>query len=87
MTDVSELSSGMTFNSYDDFEKTLNSFSRENCVVFCVHKSESIDSANKKLSENVKPYDVKFRYRSVRLKCKHGGERRSSGLGIRSNQR
>ena len=90
MADVSKLaklSNKITFNSYDDFEKALYSFSRENCVVFCFHKSESIESANKKLLENVKPYDMKFQYHSVRLKCKHGGEKRSNGLDIRSNQR
>ena len=36
--ELAELSSGMTLNSCDDFERALNSFSRENCVVFCVHK-------------------------------------------------
>ena len=36
MTNVSklaELSSGMTFNSCNDFEKALNNYSTENCVV------------------------------------------------------
>ncbi len=84
---MSVLEEGSSFDSFEQFERALETYCKANYVVLCTSQSERVETANKHISESAKPYDVKFCYRSIRYKCKHGGDIRSKGKGIRSNQR
>ena len=78
---------GDAFSTYEDFRARLDR-------VCCYYKhpivkteAKTIESANKTLADKTKWYDAKFQFRCARFRCKHHGDYRTRGNGIRPNQR
>ena len=64
------------FDSFYEFEQILKSYSRRNYMQFTKNDSNSIVSANKKLTPHARRFPERFVYRNVKYKCKHGDKER-----------
>ena len=84
---MEELSEHDEFDSYDEFFTKLVEHGQTHSVQWVKSDSKSVESANRNVSNAALLYDKKFVYRYVRFRCKHGGERREKGTGVRPNQR
>ena len=78
---------GDVFSTYEEFKVTLDR-------VCCYYKhpivkteAKTIESANRTLADETKWYAAKFQFRCARFRCKHHGEYKTRGNGIRPNQR
>ena len=78
---------GDEFNSYDDFQDKLKLYSKDHNVQFSLADSKTIKTANAKLSTKATPFKEELKYRYAKFRCKHGGEKRTTGCGIRPVQR
>ena len=53
---------GQTFDSWSEFTKCKEAFSKATSIQFCTVASHSVNSANEKVVEGQPKYEVKFKY-------------------------
>ncbi|CAL1541214.1 unnamed protein product [Lymnaea stagnalis] len=77
---------GQTYNTWIDFKEALDEHCKENKVVFNISNAKTVEQANNVLKK--KPYfDIRLKYASIILVCKHYGSYKSSSSGLRPKQR
>ena len=54
----------ITFNSWSEFTKCKEAFSKATSIQFCTVASHSVNSANEKVVEGQPKYEEKFKYAS-----------------------
>ena len=84
---MEEFKVGQTFESWDEFKKCIDEFSKATNIQFCTVTSRTVNTANAKVVAGQPKYDEKFKYSYIKLGCKHYGAGRKAGRGIRPNQR
>ena len=82
-----DIKEGDEFSNFEEFKVKLDDFMREKNVQFTLADSKTVESANKKAGKKAKLYKEDFKYRFAKFRCKHGGEKRTTGCGIRPGQR
>ena len=75
------------FESWAEFQQFLNKYSEERHVQFITRGSRTVHAANKQIVEGQRRYDAKLKYSYIRLVCKHYGNMRTRGMGIRAPKR
>ena len=55
---------GQTFDSWSEFTKSKEAFSKATGIQFCTVASHSVNSANKKVVDGQPKYEEKFKYTS-----------------------
>ena len=55
---------GQTFDSWSEFTKCKEAFSKATSIKFCTVASYSVNSANEKVAEGQPKYEEKFKYAS-----------------------
>jgi len=65
---------GDEFDSYEDFRHKISELERESHCLFVIDESRTVESANKLIKNRQKHYKEIFRYRYVKLCCKHYGK-------------
>jgi len=66
---------GKTFNSYEEFQNTLDLYQERANAVFVRRNSRTVLNANKNLPAD-KQYNENLLYTNLTLFCKYGGEKR-----------
>ena len=69
---------GDQFASYDSFRAKVQEIERNTDCMFVIESSKTVESANKLVKDGRKLYDPVFKYRFVKLGCKHYGKSRTS---------
>ncbi|XP_077537073.1 uncharacterized protein LOC144149387 [Haemaphysalis longicornis] len=82
-----EVRVGERFNSYDEFETALHRFGVQTNTLFVKERTKSVAVVNASLTANSVKLDSKLQFANATFTCKHGGRRRTTGTGIRPNQR
>lgn len=84
-----KLEVGAEYESFEEFEEDLKSFSEHNFMLFVKDKSIKLNTGSQDgpRTRNKKMLPEKLIYKYLRYKCKQGGKRRFEGRGIRPNQR
>ena len=77
---------GATFGNWQAFKDTLDTYAVDGHVQFCCVNSRTVATANKLLAVGSMPYKSDLKYAYIRLGCKHYGNPRKEGRGIRNNQ-
>ena len=77
------------FNDYKEFVTEIGDLEKETFFKLIKKRAETIEAENRELSTDNIQYAAKFvdLYASVGYDCKHAGEPRRTGKGIRPNQR
>ena len=71
---------GDEFESYDDFRRKVSELERETNCLFVIDENKTVERANKLIKNREKHYKDFFRYRYVKLSCKHYGKPRPDAL-------
>ena len=76
---------GREFNDYKEFVTEIRDLEKETSFKLINIKkgAKTIEAENRKLSTDNIQYNAKFVYASVGFDCKHAGEPRWTGKGIR----
>jgi hypothetical protein len=75
------------FDSFAELDAAVTLYCENKHVLFVKNDCKTVASANKPLAPDVPRFHERFVYRFIRYRCKHGGELRTKGCGIRPNQR
>nr|XP_050024996.1 uncharacterized protein LOC126519678 [Dermacentor andersoni] len=78
---------GSRFDSFSEFERAFREFQVRNNALFVTKASKKIEVVNARLSSGLKRLDPKLKFANATYVCKHGGELRCTGTGIRPRQR
>ena len=77
---------GDAFDSYEDFFVTLSQHGKDNNVQWVIRDSKTVRNTNSLILDPRKHYEEKLAYKYAKFSCKHG-PKRSTGSGLRPNQR
>ncbi|XP_070395614.1 uncharacterized protein [Dermacentor albipictus] len=78
---------GSRFDSFLEFERAFREFQVRNNALFVTKASKKTEVVNARLSSGLKRLDPKLKFANATYVCKHGGELRCTGTGIRPRQR
>ncbi|XP_037512314.2 uncharacterized protein LOC119389173 [Rhipicephalus sanguineus] len=78
---------GDRFQSFAEFENVFRRFQVTTNTLFVKKTSKSVDVVNAHLSLASAKLEKKLEFANATYTCKHGGPRRTTGTGIRPNQR
>jgi len=70
---------GDEFDCYANFREKVEQIERNAKCVFVVSESKTVQSSNKAITDPEKRYKDAFKYRFVKLVCKHYGSLRTKG--------
>lgn len=77
---------GQIYNSWTEFKEALDAHCKANKVVFNISNAKTVEQANSLLKK--KPFfDIRLKYASCMLVCKHFGSYKSLSTGMRPKQR
>lgn len=82
-----EIKVGVRFSSYDEFDTALRRFQVRSNTLFVKKTTKSVDVANAHLVSGSVKLESKLKFSNATFMCKHGGPHRTTGTGIRPNQR
>ena len=69
---------GDEFDSYESLKRKVEEIERTSNCVFVTECSKTVESANKQAKDGQMLYDSRFKYRYVKLACKHAGSVRAN---------
>ena len=72
---------GDQFDSYDSLKRKIKEIERSSNCLFVTECSNTVENANKLLKDGQKLYDPRFKYRYMKLGCKHAGSVRTTAKG------
>jgi len=80
---------GDAFDSFQDFRDKLHQIEKQSDILFTVGECKTVENANKSIKQPDKQYKACFKYRYIKLLCKHFGKPRPNNqlTGTRPNQR
>ena len=84
---ISKLWSLLFYKTWNSFQTALDEYSKAHHVQLCCVNSRTVLllAANKLLTSSITQHNTSIKYADIRLGCKHFGNHRKSGRGIRSN--
>ncbi|XP_049517097.1 uncharacterized protein LOC119441311 isoform X2 [Dermacentor silvarum] len=82
-----EIKVGARFASYDEFDRALRKLQLQTNALFVKKTTKSVDVVNAHLASGAVELDRKLKFANATFTCKHGGNHRTRGTGIRPNQR
>ncbi|KAH7965108.1 hypothetical protein HPB49_003423 [Dermacentor silvarum] len=82
-----EIKVGGRFASYDDFERALRKLQLQTNALFVKKTTKSVEVVNAHLASGAVELDRKLKFANAKFTCKHGGNHRTRGTGIRRNKR
>ena len=77
---------GKCFEDFQSFQNHLNEFQNTSKQLFVVQCSKSVEAANTRLDAAAIPYNANLKRANVTFQCKHGGDPRFEGTGIRNTK-
>jgi len=80
------LTIGEEFDDYASFKLKIAELERNTNSVFVIDECKTVQSSNKAIKDPQKHYRDEFKYRYVKLVCKHYGTLRTSKGKVRPNQ-
>lgn len=82
-----EIKVGARFASYDEFDRALRKLQLQTNALFVKKTTKSVEVVNAHLASGAVELDRKLKFANATFTCKHGGNHRTRGTGIRPNQR
>lgn len=82
-----EIKPGAQFASYEEFDRALRKLQLETNAVYVKKTTKSVDVVNAHLTSGAVKLDEKLKFANTTFTCKHGGNFRTRGTGVRPNQR